>query len=1632
MSKRQIISPISIDLGAKNTGVYFAHYEAGSPIQDIEKEGKVYQLERDNFTLMMTNRTAKRHQRRGYKRRRMVKRLFRLIWRNEFGLEWDDQIQQSIGFLFNRRGFSFLTEEYDANVLNLFPVEAFEELPITLQNEIGNPQNLTKSLLEWGKSGLSHVESMFELINEKPKSIKRKLLLISRTEMLRRCCETKISDEKIKENRDNKNIADWILEAWDDMGIAILKHIQEDQKPINLAAILNMQTDSSVVDEIRNSIPPDFDQEKDTLKSSVWNFDATKSELESASFERPETSNNSARVKWLRSHIQHFAFALHKLCEELSSGARHRSKYFEEIKSVLDSRSHSNDYLNTFCTKLQSGQFIIEKDTPLTPQSLANLIGHLSNLELKPLRKYFSDKRHAQEDFWDRERLNKVIHKWILSDWRVNSEKDHDKGRGNEWEYQKLRRKLIAHEGSVIEFFLQESPLFTIPPYQDNNNRRPPKCQSLILNKNNLDANYSNWRKWLYELLTIPSVKEYLGNYDTNMKNLKSGKDIAYFIDETINSSKKSNSRCRTTKDLDARVLQFLLDRVKDEDVLKLNEIYSHTKKIRQQQSTPIEREKARDKLMEAIDSSQLPEKLKSSPNHQDGSVFVQGGFLHLVCKYYKIRQNARDGRIFIHPEYRYSRGRGFENAGRFEDHDHLLTYCNHKPRQKRYQIFSDVASLFQLSPQQLKNKTKSESDADLRIWLEKFKGLKSNCTKAAKAQKVHRGRMKETILKTGNSGNARDELSKLVKRSKDLCIEIGNCFYDDESRRERWNQTLREHPARAVFLLAQINNVVFQERRGNANTCSICSFDNTERMQLFNEHVRAQRLPSIPTRLIDGSVMRLARIVGGAIANDKWKRIHTDLAEGNQVRIPIITESNRFEFEPNLESLKGRSNNSIGSNANLSKLKKDRIKGSVPCSPYSGDEIGNSGDLDHIIPRHHPRWGTLNDEANMIYTSKRDNRDEKGNSEYSLANLHKNYKEQVFGTTCDLQITEHIKDVIGDGLDGQFKFGRYFNFLDLTNEQQTAFRHALFLIDDPLRQLVLNAINHRTKTLVNGTQRYFAEVLANSLYKKAKKINKHHLLSFDYFGVEAQENSRGDGVFNLRHDLVTYYRPDLKAYNKIEESPQHPYSHLLDSQIAFCMIAAAHRDSGGLRLNLGNAGIWSRVDRLTASEGTNVPNINDDSLFTAIEVDPKNFQKNVISLKRRKPDHRYFDHRSIHRDGMYAEHYLPILVHCKTSKVRIGFNWTNSFELRDSKANRKKLYFVFQFNQKTKSLALHEDDSFVGLKSQLIQIGFKSNKNYFHISLNLQLVHSYCIENYNTAKGCQTYSDGMKFLREKLSYRTEKKQIETLDDAKKILNTAKKFQLSREQSNLILPVKCEWSRLVDKWAKSQNKDDSKFLKDYFNTRDRQTHQRHRQVYSLPIKSDQGHILIKRNSWNNKPIYQIVNDSDSRKIDAKAFTPVCNRNGEIGKLLSESANSRNIYLLNSTKYYSELSRDVKIIEPERWYEVELKDSLKKIGISVLKYRIDNNSRPRVRIEFNKPPKEKKIDKLFNEPLLKPKPEEKEKVKQELRNKLKRGEESLFVEYTGAGFSSQIKSLLTKALQQEYFPEIGAGVANPMS
>ena len=1662
MSGKYLISPIAIDLGAKNTGVYFAHYKAGSSLLDIKREGKVYQLDQNSYTLLMADRTAKRHQRRGIDRRQKVKRLFKLVWEQQFGLEWDKNVQQTISFLLNRRGFSFITEDYDADILRQFPREVIELMPNKLKDEFTNNHehyDYASLLTNWTNEGEEKIRSMFEVLDEEPKRIRGNLIYIDRTDALRDYCKYQLADI-VTDNKTKKlekkleRIPFWIWDKWINAGVSGLdkNFANEEWKNSNsFNLVIYLSHHPALVKPILKSLP-ETDEEKKTLKDSYWNFKADKFQLEKNKFIYPENLNGNATKKnknnfekqlsdWRKSHLQHLAFALKKTLDELQSGSRHRSEYFNEVKNVLERDGHTHQYLKKFCDNLHKGNYSCANGTVLNVENMTNLIGHLSNLELKPLRKYFDDKGSKKRDYWSEASMSRIFERWILSEWRVDKAKNKDKSEGAKGDYNKLRSDWKNHiqengSDSVICFWLKTNPFFTIPPYQDNNNRRPPRCQTLILNPVFLNDNYPDWKLWINELKNIPDVQEYLINYESELLSLKSGKYNSYFNNEFTNKLKKDSGRRSINDDLNARILQFIFDRVKKDDPLKLNELYSNAKKYRQRQSTLEDKEKALKKLNENIRISILPAKMKRINIEESVDLLEEGSFLHLACNYYKWRQRARDARIFIHPEYRYSKKRGYENTWRFDDKKCLLTYCNHKPRQKRYQLTYDLACALHISPRSLEAKC-GDTEEKLLGWLESIGTLKRRCEQAVSEQKDRRGRLKtdiqsvysiidyqkisespapeeiERILKNSKVQNA-SKLYKLCEIAKTECLAITIDLYD-ELQLTKLHEKLRKNPASAIYMLSQIYNIAFKDRNGNANICPVCNADNANRMQrvisnsIKESHAKSQRLPAISTRLIDGAVMRMARIVAGEIANDKWKIIESELRENNIVRVPIIIESNSFEFEPNLQEIKGKRPDRSYIQANILDDKSGRIReASGGVCPYTGEDLGSGGDEDHIIPRS-SQWGVLNDEANLIWASERGNREIKGNTYFSLVDLNSRYKKNQFDGRSDSEIKEWIIDQIDGGETGDFKFGQYYSFVNLTYDQRKAFRHSLFLENDhPLRKKVIKAIYNRNRTFVNGTQRYFAQVLADILHKKAKRVNKSGMLEFDYFEIEAHRDPRGYGVSDLRKEYEEHYS-EISEYKKDREEKQDVYSHLIDAQIAFAIVTNDHKNYGGLRLEVDDSYKLFPVDKGTGEIY--------ETIFNVIKV--RRGEMDVRGILRARPRNKFFTHRQIHRDGIYAERYLPILILKNKNEIRIGFDLDNSFPLKDTEVNRKKLYFALKFNQPGFKLDLSEDVPFSKLKEIFKEAGVNSKKDYFYLSLCVNSIHSYYIENYNTEKGYRTYTEEMKFLREALAYRTEKKQLENLDDARGILNDLKNFQvnskLGSKKYKISLPVKKEWEKLVREWEKSES--DDEFLRKYFEGKHkgRQPHEKVRKVFSLPIKTDEGKILVKRKSWNEEDIFQIVNDSDSREVSLKPFTPVyCKIERCLTKRLSNLAFSKNIFLLKNEKYLHQLNEDTIEIDPNIWFSIELDQEIIGWGVDKIEYRIDNITRPQVRVTLNREPKLEDIEEILECPLLRA------RSKDGLRKRLKsEAAQNNSIEYSGNGFQNVVLQRLIPSLDAYY-------------
>ena len=1224
------------------------------------------------------------------------------------------------------------------------------------------------------------------------------------------------------------------------------------------------------------------------------------------------------------------------------------------------------------------------------------------------------------------------------------------------WQKYYSNKKDSKNKDDIVQFFLKTDPFLTIPPYQDNKNRKPPRCQSLILNPEYLDKNYSNWQKWVLELQKIDFVKSYLEDYEEELKNIKTSgfsklqnqqikQSFSYFSSDNSQKNKKINYQ-KDERYLKARILQFIFDRVKDNDPLSLNKIYSWCKKYRQHQSTSTEKKEAQKKLEKIIAKSKLPSSLKTKRDYQN-DVFLDKNFLHLVCSYYKFRKKAKDGRIFIYPKYRYIKGQGYKNTGRFDDAHSLLTYCNRQPRHKRHQMLPDMASLLQISPQELKGFLKisdnTEADNAITTWLEGIKGLKTNCGKMAKEQKNRRGSLKidiqevynlrskykkdeikkdkkqfkdnfkfdkefkaylKSLDKTNKSDNKKDkkydELYKLCEKAKELYLELTKDLYNKfktEHWQAKWQNTLNKNPATAVYLLAQVNNLAFKDRSGNAKTCAVCSQDNAQRMQSFvvmsssvvtstsaidssssvdlssaiapasavipakagiqkasynneNSHItsKAGRLPAISTRIIDGAIMRLSRIVGRAIVDDKWQVIKSELEKGKKVCVPIITESNQFEFEPSREELvKGQrgGRSRTGSVLSLEKGRKkeeklytdkeNRIKNANKDNicPYTGVKISSRGEIDHIIPRA-SKYGVLNDEANLIYTSKEGNQ-HKSNNYLTLKDLKSNYKKSLFpDCNNDKAIENWIIGKIGGSEDEGFKFGKYNSFINLNPDEQTAFRHALFV--ESLRTKVINTIDNKNRAFVNGTQRYFAQVIANNLYKKVlahnansqksdsknKKINIKNL-TFDYFGVPSLSSSQNIGISGLRKRYEEQYCKVFKEYKKTGKEAQKPYSHLIDAQLAFCVAIDAHQKEGSLKLNI------PKNRSIYPSEENNKQKNFEDTLLGQIYIN--NSLCKIVNLKRRKAYTVETHYRQqlqkqekqnilisyqIHRDNMVSEKFIPLL------KFQNG-NLKKGFTIKNSVPFDKDISLLKPFLKKTQNKCSDYDVLIIDKqKAQnfLMKIGHEGSVS----ALNQKIAKILDELSYQTLK---------KEIASQLTIKDKKPQTvkEAIDNWDKCIKEG--YFITKDK--IILPLYNEWVALKKALKKANPLEDlQKFLKNnlFKNMHTNNKHNKVRQKFSLPIKIGIGNIRLKRYSWNDRNIIQVSSEESLAKY------------GYDGKERPHTMLSKNAIPIG---HYSGIPQTLKP-QPLKWINIPKKDITDK---KILSAQVKNKDADRCLIKI---------------------------------------------------------------------------------
>lgn len=1219
------------------------------------------------------------------------------------------------------------------------------------------------------------------------------------------------------------------------------------------------------------------------------------------------------------------------------------------------------------------------------------------------MRAYFNDKtpikkgqQHAKDetnfisnqaenggDTFNLEKLSRLSKTWFLKHWIVNKEKDKQK-KVDSYHELKASWKAHANKNDIIAFWLNTDPKLTIPPYQSMTNRHPPKCQSLVLNEKYLDEHYPDWEDWLEQLET----DDY---YTKKLSQLKNGKGNRDLINESA---------------IQLRQLQFILDTTKASDPYKLNEIWSIHHKLQQLTNSSQESEEGtkqwKDKRKKVINDSTLHETLK-----QDLDFNKKGSFAHFINKYYKTRKDARDGRYFIHQT---SKNKWLENK--------LLSICTHKPRQKKYQLSEDLAAILTIDTAELKKITQSNQAEAIEEWFKNnISGFKSTCETAAKAQKDHRGMLGQKIYyvqKQAKNG----ERKKLNKENKELLKLVENCekhagtlagkIWSNLSADE---QQKRAEKFNSVFSFAQIHNIIFKDRNGFSNTCPVCSVDNAFRcIQGENDHAKASRLPALSIRLIDGLVMRICDATSRQIAKTCWNDIKDDLNNGKQITIPLILEQNRFEFEPNLAKLKGKKSKSKNDNSDEQYTEKEnRIKEAAQglCA-YSGSKLGNNEEYDHIIPQA-SKYGTLNDEANLIYVSNPANQGKK-DQQYFLSKLNNDYKKKIFATSSDKEIKTYIyhhlegkgetEKTITEDTD-YFCFGRYLSFINLNPEQRTAFRHALFLDnDDKLKQRVIRALQNRNRTIVNGTQRYMAQCIADKLYKIAKTYKQEKQLKFDYFEYSAEKTQ-------YLRERYAKQDPSIKKLTK-----QPLYSHLIDAQMAFLLATDAHKNNGSMGIQF--------LEAETVEEGIDeeTGEILLNKFYKCSAIAKKDFS--ITTLNRKKSVTGVRLHRAFHTPNFYAVNYVPLFFGKKNNDTKVlvkaGFSWENSKEIEKRKiANESNILNILQF-AKNIDIAQWETQP-----KTLIELHARFNKKQqqgdyavFYISFDKEKIQKHLVKHFSNqdiATG-KKWSDAVVLL-DSLSYSTKKETITEYKDIVTTLNKQDNFKIAT--LNIEIPAKLEWQNLSSEWQKSklEEKEFSNFLKEHFLKQNTQqnTHKKVRKVFSLPVIDSGGHFLQKRNAWNGNTIYQIISDSDSRKDGNKFSRHVISHDGTLKEKINKPFVSKNIFKLKATKELITTGSYTEI-NPNKWIAIENENNFPS-KVTKIEYCIDNVSRPQIRIDLaDNPLSAEDIEEILNNPLTKA------KKSKTIKEKLQSADLDWTKEYTASGFNKDIKKSLLQAMKND--------------
>lgn len=755
---------------------------------------------------------------------------------------------------------------------------------------------------------------------------------------------------------------------------------------------------------------------------------------------------------------------------QINLGHKHRTQYLEDILADM------------------------ARDSRLKPAVLAfgglenlwRLVGNLSNLQLRAERWYFNAPYMCKEDVWQPERLQKTL----VRAFKYFHPKPGLAGR----EMTKLITELEAST-NIVDTLCRIDPVRTIPPYEDQNNRRPPLDQTLWLSPSSLNSLYGRtWTAWATSFERVDptlsdNLDEILAHTDRRSRNAVLSKAPLPILNYKF-----------------SYILQRVLDRNSTRDPYALRSLTSST-------------------------SSQASLKGREALERTIGAQHVET-FLMFARKYYAETADARSGLWLPRA-------------------NNLLERADIHPPMKRKLLNCLVGNVFGLD-EEFGRKFRAS------FWNRSIDGtsktcLRTICNSIENTRKSISGefnflygQVKVKLLQQQKLTKEENEIARVHERVERAAAFLLNVVkLDPDCVRRVANP----------YSLAQLYTLIETEINGFSSTSYAAQLENQWRMSNDSDRqkgAQCSRLPADSVRPFDGILRKNLDRQAYEMVNLVMAHLEESDLRDTPIDFAILVEQNKFAFSASLAEIKKNANSKSKDKLNkqierqqvrwLSKEERIRQASQGICA-YTGQSLGSEVEIDHIIPRSltTSQMGTIfNSEANLICVSRLGNQS-KQDQRYYLEDLNSKYLNKVFGTSDTKTIEKEIEDVV----ESLLNVGRLGYFEMLSEREQSCVRHALFLKDaSEARNAVLRTLSALNRTKVNGTQSWLIRTFIEKLDRCSEDWRRKTGCEF----VFRSWNTSAEEASLLRRELGKA-DPDLK---KPEIQPV--ISHSIDALCAYAV----------------------------------------------------------------------------------------------------------------------------------------------------------------------------------------------------------------------------------------------------------------------------------------------------------------------------------------------------------------------------------------------------------------------------------------------------------------------------------------------